>query len=324
MLKAIRVVAVLGVLVAIPIEFLGAQTQRAFITIGTGGVTSVYYPIGGAICRLVNRSRKEHGIRCSAESTGGSVYNINTLRAGELDFGVVQSDWQYYAYEGTSKFAEQGPLKNLRSVFSVHAEPFTVVARADSGIRTFDDLQGKRVNIGNPGSGARTTMEAVMKAKGWTRDTFKFASELRSFEQSRALCDGKIDAMVITTGHPSGIVKEVTTSCDTVLVPVTGAAIDRLVDDNSYFRRTTIPGGMYRGTDGDTATFGVGATLVTTADMPEEVVYRVVRAVFDNFDQFEKLHPAFANLEPQEMIRDGLSAPLHDGAARYYKERGWM
>jgi len=135
-----------------------AAYAEEFITIGTGGVTGVYYPTGGAICRLVNKGRKEHGVRCSVESTGGSVYNINTIREGELEFGVAQSDWQYHAFNGSSKFEEAGPFENLRAVFSVHPEPFTVVARADSGITNFEDLKGKRVNIGNPGSGQRGTM----------------------------------------------------------------------------------------------------------------------------------------------------------------------
>ncbi|MFM1892605.1 MAG: hypothetical protein RLZ44_1682, partial [Pseudomonadota bacterium] len=207
----------------------GSAAEQTFITIGTGGVTGVYYPTGGAICRLVNKGRKEHGIRCSVESTGGSVYNLNTIRAGELDMGVAQSDWQYHAYHGTSQFAENGPNKELRAVFSVHAEPFTVVARKDSGVKTFDDLKGKRVNIGNPGSGQRGTMEVVMEALGWTKDDFALASELKSAEQSAALCDNKIDAMVFTVGHPSGSIKEATTSCDSVIVEVAGPAIDKLV-----------------------------------------------------------------------------------------------
>ena len=301
-----------------------AAAEQQFVSIGTGGVTGVYYPTGGAICRLVNKGRKEHGVRCSVESTGGSVYNLNTIRQGELDFGVAQSDWQYHAYNGTSKFEDQGAFEDLRAVFSVHPEPFTVVARADSGISSFADLEGKRVNIGNPGSGQRGTMEVVMGALGWDKSTFALASELKSAEQSQALCDNKIDAMIFTVGHPSGSIKEATTSCDSVLVPVTGAEIDKLVGDNDYYRHATIPGGMYRGTDDDTETFGVGATFVSSTDVPDEVVYVIVKAVFENFDQFKKLHPAFANLKPEEMIKDGLSAPLHDGAAKYYKEKGWM
>ncbi|MET0092770.1 MAG: TAXI family TRAP transporter solute-binding subunit, partial [Sedimenticola sp.] len=224
----------------------GTASADSFITIGTGGVTGVYYPTGGAICRLVNKGRKQHGIRCSVESTGGSVYNLNTIRAGELDMGVAQSDWQYHAWNGTSKFKDAGANKELRAVFSVHPEPFTVVARADSGIKSFADLKGKRVNIGNPGSGQRGTMEVVMDAMGWKKSDFALASELKAAEQSKALCDNKIDAMVYTVGHPSGSIKEATTSCDTVLVPVTGAAIDKLVAENDYYRTATIPGGMYR------------------------------------------------------------------------------
>ena len=303
---------------------IGTASASTFITIGTGGVTGVYYPTGGAICRLVNKNRKEHGVRCSVESTGGSVYNLNTIRAGELDMGVAQSDWQYHAYNGTSKFKDAGPNKDLRAVFSVHPEPFTVVARMDSGIKNFEDLKGKRVNIGNPGSGQRGTMEVLMAAKGMSKDDFSLVSELKSAEQSKALCDNKIDAMVFTVGHPSGSIKEATTSCDAVLVAVNGPAVDKLVADNDYYRKAIVPAGMYRGTPDDTATFGVGATFVSSTNTPSDTVYAVVKSVFENFDSFRKLHPAFANLKKEEMIKDGLSAPLHDGAVRYYKEAGLM
>lgn len=299
-------------------------SAQEFITIGTGGVTGVYYPTGGAICRLVNKARKEHGIRCSVESTGGSVYNLNTIRAGELDMGVAQSDWQFHAYNGTSKFQDAGANKDLRAVFSVHPEPFTVVARSDSGIKTFDDIKGKRVNIGNPGSGQRGTMEVLMEAKGWTTGDFALTSELKASEQASALCDNKIDVMIYTVGHPSGAIKEATTSCASTLVNVTGGAVDQLIADNSYYRSATIPGGMYRGNDQDTVTFGVGATFVSSAKVPEKVVYEVVKAVFENFDTFRKLHPAFAHLKKEQMIKDGLSAPLHPGAMKYYKEAGLL
>ena len=293
-----------------------------FITIGTGGVTGVYYPTGGSICRLVNKGRKQHGVPCSVESTAGSVYNINTIRAGDLDMGVAQSDWQYHAYNGTSKFKDAGAFKELRAVFSVHPEPFTVVARADSGIKNLEDLEGKRVNIGNPGSGQRGTMEVLMKAMGWDKSTFSLASELKSAEQSKALCDNKIDAMVFTVGHPSGSIKEATTTCESVLVNITGPVVDKLVADNDYYRKAVIPGGMYRGNPDDTTTFGVGATFVSSTATSADTVYIVVKSVFENMDSFRKLHPAFANLNTAEMVKDGLSAPLHDGAAKYYKEAG--
>jgi TRAP transporter TAXI family solute receptor len=313
-----------GCVTAFGVATSAVAADYTFVTIGTGGVTGVYYPTGGAIARLVNKGKKEHGLRATVESTGGSVYNLNAIAAGELDMGVAQSDWQFHAYNGTSKFEKQGANKDLRAVFSVHPEPFTVVARADSGVKDFKDLKGKRVNIGNPGSGQRGTMEILMGAVGWTKDDFKLASELKSAEQSKALCDNKIDAMVFTVGHPSGSIKEATTTCDSIMVSVTGPEVDKLVADNDYYRTATIPGGMYRGTDSDTQTFGVGATFVSSAKVPDNVIYNVVKAVFENFDQFKKLHPAFKNLKKEEMIKDGLSAPLHDGAVKYYKEAGLM
>ena len=301
----------------------GAQAADQFVSIGTGGVTGVYYPTGGAICRLVNKMRKETGIRCSAESTGGSIYNINTIRAGELEFGVAQSDWQYHAYHGTSKFEDKGKFGDLRAVFSVHPEPVTIIARDDSGVMNITDLKGKRVNIGNVGSGTRGTWEVIEEAMGWQRSDLKLASELKSAETGQAVCDNKIDAYFWLVGHPSALTQESLATCPTHLVNATGPVIDKLVADNAYYRTATIPAGMYNNAE-DVTTFGVGATFVSSAKVPENVVYTVVKAVFDNFDQFRKLHPAFANLKEQEMISDSLSAPLHAGAEKYYKERGWM
>ncbi len=302
----------------------GAANAQEFITIGTGSVTGVYYPTGGAICRLVNKDRKEHNIRCSVESTGGSIYNVNTMRAGELDFGVVQSDWQFHGYNGTSKFSEQGPYKKLRAMFSLHAEPFNIIARTDSGINNVADLAGKRVNIGNPGSGDRATMSVVMDAFGWTSDSFKLAAELKGSERSQALCDNKIDAFIYVVGHPNGSIKEATTSCDAKLIPATGEKIDKIVADNPYYTFTSLPGSTYRGTNNITNSFGVAATVVTTADVSDEVAYNVAKAVFENFSTFRRLHPAFANLKKEDMVKAGLSIPLHPGAEKYYKEVGLL
>ncbi len=316
--RILSTVAVLGLVAG------GAAVaqQQTFISIGTGGVTGVYYPAGGAICRMVNRDRAEHGIRCGVESTAGSVFNLNSIRAQELEFGVAQSDWQFHMYNGSSQFEDDGAYEDLRAVFSLHPEPFTVVARADAGISSFEDLEGKRVNIGNPGSGQRGTMEVVMDAMGWDMSTFSVVSELQAGEQAQALCDNNIDAMVYTVGHPSGAIQEATTACDTVLVNVDNDVVRALVDDRDYYRMATIPGGMYRGTDEDVTTFGVGATFVSAAWVSDDVAYEVTRAVFENLDAFKELHPAFGILDPEEMVSDGLSAPLHAGAERYYREVG--
>jgi uncharacterized protein len=303
-----------------------AQASEKFITIGTGGVTGVYYPTGGAICRLVNRGRKDHGVRCSVESTGGSVYNIDTLRQGGLDFAVAQSDWQYHAYRGTDiqPFIDQGAFTDLRSVFSLHTEAFTVIVRSDSGIKKFEDLVGKRVNIGNPGSGNRATMEVVMKAKGWTRDSFKTTSELKGSEQPQALCDNKIDAMIYNAGHPNGAVQEVATSCDVKIISVDGPEIDKLLVSKPYYAYTVIPKGMYAGNPTDVKTFGVKATFVSAAKVSDDIVYQVVKSVFDNLDNFKTLHPVFSNLDAKKMVTEGNTAPLHKGAERYFREKGLL
>ncbi|KJR31829.1 C4-dicarboxylate ABC transporter substrate-binding protein [Vibrio navarrensis] len=302
----------------------GAVNAQEFITIGTGSVTGVYYPTGGAICKLINKGRKEHNIRCSVESTGGSGYNVNTIRAGELDFGVVQSDSQYNGYNGLGEFSEFGPYKKLRAVFSLHTEPFNIIVRSDSGIEGLKDLAGKRVNIGNPGSGDRATMGVVMNAMGWTNDSFKLASELKGSERSQALCDNKIDAFIYMVGHPNGSIKEATTSCDAKLISATGPQIDKLVTDNPYYTYTTVPADMYRGTNTDVKSFGVAATLVTSADVSDAVAYNVAKAVFEDFDTFKRLHPAFANLKKEDMVKAGISIPLHPGAVKYYKEMGLL
>jgi TRAP transporter TAXI family solute receptor len=302
---------------------LGAAAAERTVTIGTGGETGVYFVVGQSIAKLVNAGTAAHGLRVEAPSTAGSIANISAVAAGEIEMGIAQSDWQFHAYNGTSQF-EGKQVGDLRAMFSVHAEPFTIVARQGTGIETFDDLRGRRVNVGNPGSGQYATMQVVLAAKGWTLGDFALASELPPAEQSAALCAGEVEAIVYTVGHPNGSIHEATAFCDSQLVPVTGAGIDTLVDANPFYAHAMVPRGLYAsGNEQDTPTFGVRATVVTSAAVPDDVVYGIVKAVFDGFPAFRKMHPAFETLEPEAMLRDGLSAPLHPGALRYYRERGW-
>jgi len=309
---------------ALMLTAIPAQAQQKFATIGTGGVTGVYYAVGGAVCRLVNKDRKTHGIRCSVESTGGSAYNVNTIKAGELDFGLTQSDVQYNSLRGLGAFKDGGAFEDLRAVFSVHPEPFTVLARKEANAAKFDDLKGKRMNVGNPGSGTRASIEELLTALGWKLSDFSLASELKADEHGPALCDSKIDAFFYGVGHPSANIQDPTTTCGAKLVSVTGSAVDKLLADKPYYAKATIPGGLYANNPQPTETYGVLATMVTSAKVPEETVYQVTKAVFENFNEFKSLHPAFANLDPAKMVKDGLSAPLHPGAAKYYKEKGWL
>ncbi len=304
----------------LPVE---SMAQQKFLTIGTGGVTGVYYAAGGAICRLVNKDRAKHGIRCSVESTGGSVFNVNTIKAGELDLGVAQSDVQYNALKGEGQFKGQA-FGDLRAVMSLHPEPFTVLARKEANIKSFTDLKGKKFNVGNPGSGTRASLEELIAAMNWKLTDFSLASELKADEHGPALCDGKIDGFFYGVGHPSANIQDPTTTCGAKLVSVTGPAVDKLVSSKPYYAYATIPAGLYPGNAQETKTYGVLATLVSSSKVPADVVYTVVKAVFDNFDEFKKLHPALANLKPEDMVRNGNSAPLHEGAARFYKEKGWL
>ncbi len=292
------------------------------MTIGTGSEAGVYYQVGRALCYLAARDESLKSTDCNALSTAGSIFNLENLRGGALQLGVAQSDWHYHAVRGSGPFAEAGPDEGLRSLFSVHGEPFTVVARRDAGIAKLQDLAGKRVNIGNPGSGQRATMEIVMAALGWDRSAFSLADELPAAQQSLALCHDRVQAMIYTVGHPNASVGQAAGLCDAVMVEVSGAAIDKLIAENPFYAATEIPGGIYAGNPEPVKTFGVKATVVTTASLDEALAYAITRSVLGDLRRFRKMHPAFGGLDAKRMVTDGLSAPLHPGALRYFREAG--
>ncbi len=301
-----------------------AQAKTQFVTIGTGGITGVYYPTGGAIAKMVNKKKKEYGLRATVESTGGSVFNVNAVMNGDLEFGVVQSDRQYQAMEGLAEWKEKGPQKDLRAVFSIHPESVTLAAAVDAGAKDIRDLKGKRVNLGNPGSGQRQNAIDAFTAVGIDPEKDIIAEGIKASEAPGILQDGRIDAFFYTVGHPSGAFKEATSGARKVrFVSITG--IDNLLKKYPYYAKSVIPIAMYPGAqnDADVPTFGVKATLVTSAKVPDDVVYAITKEVFDNFEEFKKLHPAYSTLTKEGMLR-GLSAPLHPGAMKYYKEAGLM
>jgi len=334
MKKMITTFSAVLALVVSTFTFSTVAKSAEFFTIGTGGPTGVYFQTGNAICKMLHKSAiaKEHGrkkgidkaYRCTAPSTGGSNYNIGQIKEGEFQFGVAQSDWQFHAVNGSSKW-EGKQFKGLRAVFSVHNEPFQIWARKKAKVKDFKGLKGKVVNIGNPGSGQRGTMEELMKAMGVDNGYFKSVTELTSSEQVKALCDGKIDAFGYSVGFPNGAMEQAAT-CGAKALPInlTGGPVQGLIDGADYYASATIPDGTYTGQKKDVTTFGVKATVVTSNAVEADLVYLVVKAVFENFDDFRKQHPAFAPLKKEDMIADGLSAPLHEGAIRYYKEAGLM
>lgn len=302
-----------------------AQAKNVFATIGTGGITGVYYPTGGAIARMVNEKRDVYGIRATVEATGGSVFNVNAVMAGDLEFGVVQSDRQYQAIHGLAEW-EGKPQDKLRSVFSLHPETVTLLAAEDSGVKDITDLKGKTVNIGNPGSGQLQNSIDALTAAGLKHDSDIKAEQVKAAEAPGLLQDGRIDAFFYTVGHPNGAMKEATAGTRKVrFVSITGPGVDALIKEKPYYAKAFVPMSNYESAVNteDVPTFGVLATFVTSADVPEDVVYAVTKEVFENLEEFKALHPAFASLTKEGMLQ-GLTAPLHPGAEKYFKEAGLL
>jgi len=293
-----------------------------FITIGTGGVTGTYYPTGGAICRMINKDRKTTGIRCSVESTGGSVYNVNTINANELDFGIAQSDTVYQAYHGEGKFKGKA-IKGLRSVLAIYPELLAFVVTKSSGIKSLADVKGKKINIDIPGSGTRMTTDIVLEAFGIKHSDMALANELKSSEGPTMLKDNKIDGYFGVFGHPTANIKDAANSVDIDLVPIEGKPIDDLVKKYSYYAKGVISGSFYKGVEHDTPSMGVKALLVTKDSIDDKIVYTVAKTILDHFDEFKKLHPAYKTITKESLL-DGLAVPQHPGAIKAFKEAGLL
>ena len=293
------------------------------VIIGTGGPTGVYYPLGQAICGAVNHRADETGITCKAITTGGSVDNVEKLHANSVNFAIVQSDIQFFAVNGYGPFHDAKADKTLRAVLAFYPESFTIVARKDANIHSLADLKGKRVNIGNPGSGQRTSMDLIMHFEGWTQKSFAETWELTSDKQGKALCSGIIDAYVFTAGHPNASIKDTAEQCDVVLVSAYDKAVKAVVKRYPYFAPVRIPGDTYRGTGGSTPTFGTMATLVTLAGVDDDVVKNVVMSIFEDFIDFKFAHPALSNLDPEKMVKAKQFAPIHKGALKYFETMGY-
>jgi len=300
------------------------MANRPDVVIGTASPTGIYYPLGGSICRLLNLDTSRHGLRCSEEPSSGSVMNIESLRRGRLDIGIVPSDVLADAVAGEGSFTSRGPTTELRILFAGPDEMLTVVARKDLGIRTVAEIRGTRINIGNPGSRQRATIDRVMAILGLRRSDFVDVRELSAAEQNRAFCVKELDVIVYSVDHPSGLIRDVTRTCHGMLVDVSGPAIDRMLSEYREYERAVIPGGTYSDNPADVRTFGVRAVVVTSPRVSDTMAYEITRAVFDNFDAFRRLHPAFETLSVAGMVRVGGRAPAHAGAMRYYRERGWL
>lgn len=325
-----RVWRVLLVVVASLLTFLPgpggyASAQPASpLIIGTGGVAGNYFPVGGVLCRLFNaHERQAPPRRCVVLPTGGSIENLNALRAGAIDFAIVQSDWQYQAFQGSDVLSEDTPFTELRSVLSLYAEPLVLLAEREGGLRAFEDLQGRRIGIGAPGSQTRAVIEDLVAALGWSMGDFDSTMEQSPVAQIDALCGGQVDAAGVTAGSPSALLVQMLQRCDIAPLAIAGASADAVLAAKPYYRRATVPAGLYAGIEAAVPTIGIGATLVTRADVPAEIVERLVGAVVENFEQFRISYPVLARLLADEMPTAGLTAPLHPAAAQIFAARGW-
>jgi uncharacterized protein len=306
------------------VSMIPASAATTFVTIGTGGLTGVYYPTGGAIAKIVNSKRKTYGIRCTVESTSGSVFNVNAVLDGEFDFGVVQSDRQYQAVKGIADWKGKGPQKDLRAVFSIYPESCSLLAAVDANINSLQDLRGKRVNLGNRGSGHLGNSLDVIRTLGFDINSDIQAFFIKPDEAPGLLQDGRIDAFFYTVGHPSGALKEAIAGTRKIrFIPVMNEGIDKMVESLPYYSRMVIPISMYPGAKNsyNIQTFGVCATLVTSSKVPDKIVYAVTKSIFEDLESFKKLHPAYSLTTRKEMLRC-LSAPIHPGAMKYYREAG--
>ncbi len=307
----------------------GPAGAEQHVVVGTGPVAGTYYPAGGALCRQVNLATERHSLRCLVESTAGSEENLRRLRAGQLDFALLQSDWQYYAgrdgTEGVSDGADGNsePTSDLRAVFSLHAQPFTLLARPESGIAALRDIEDKRIDLGPEGSATRKANMALIETLGWDERDFAELSALPPGELADAICGGIVDALLMPTGHPNGVVGQATDRCGARLVPIEGPSVEMLLAAWPFYAPATIPGGLYLGNRKAVPTFGLRATLVSSVRTPEEVVYQVVRSLFEGLEAFRQQHPALAALDPLEMVDRANTLALHEGALRYYREKGW-
>ena len=317
-------VALLFVFSLFSLPAASVQAKTTYVTIGTGGVTGVYYPTGGAIGKIVNKKRKQYGLRVTVESTGGSAFNVNAIMAGDLELGIVQSDRQYQAWEGQKEWKEAGPQKDLRAICSFHPETIILVAADDSGINKFEDIKGKQISIGNMGSGFRGNAIDALEAYGINWETDIRAESLKAAEQAKMLQDGRLDAFFYTVGNPNGSIKEATSGKRKVhFVAIDGPGIDKLIAKWPYYAKAYVPKSMYEmaTNPGDVDTFAVKATFCTSAKVPDHVIYAITKEIFDNLEEFKKLHPAYAVLTKENMLQ-ALSAPIHPGAMKYYKEAG--
>ena len=301
------------------------------ILIGSSQTGTFNHNVARVLCRLINAKVEdvECAVLAAEEGLHSSdyIHTRTNVRNGALDLGIVDASIQYDAVNRSGQFEFfDMSLDNLRSLFSLNAVLFTVIARGDEGLKAFSDLKGRKVNVGNPGSPQRLIMDDLMRVNGWTRRDFALMEELPATksQDNLALCFGTVDAVIRFDVHPNAGTRNMVDLCDARLLSVSGPVIDKLISDRSYFSTSPIPGGTYSSNSEAVATIGLVETVIVTEDLDEETAYNIVKSVFEQLDRLRGVHPAFSTLDPADMHARGLSMPLHPGALKYYREQGWV
>ena len=299
---------------------IDSRSDLSHLLLGTGSVQGVYFPIGGVICRLLNRHKNLHKIRCSLESTGGSIYNLKELNQGNFDIVFAQSDWQFHAYNGSSAFEKIGPNPKLRAVFALEADPVAILVKRTSEISHFDELADRRVSFGYTRSLQHRIIDDLLATKGWSSDKFKEVRPMSDTKQVAQLCEDKIEAITLLSSSLNDYLKDLPEGCQMNLIPIVGVEVSDVIKLKPYYRTGKILKGLVPGVDQDIQSFGLGATFVTNEDTSPKAIYHVVKEVVENFRDFKSLHPSLADLNKKDLSHAGISIPLHAGAIRYYKE----
>jgi uncharacterized protein len=320
--------------------FPGSPTTRAAhaqsttksapaVVIGTGSPSGVYFAVGHALCRLAQRPPRgsavdeDHQLPCGVQATGGTLPNVDALRSGTMALAILQSDGAFNAVKGLGRF-EGKRVEKLRSLFSLHAEPFQLLAQRSERMGSFVDLKGRKVNIGPKGTAQHDMFSELFKLHDMDERSLAQVLTLPPSQQIQAFCEGDVEALGMLIGFPNAGFAKAMRQCNAQLINADTEPIRRLVAGKPYYTMVQLPKDTYPSMPADITTFGVVAVLSTTSDVSPDTVYRLVRRVFEQLDDLRAMHPALRQLDPQQMIRAGLTAPLHEGALRYYRERGWM
>jgi TRAP transporter TAXI family solute receptor len=318
--------ATAGSLAATGVQAADVRTANMdkFLAMGSGAQAGVFYPVGQGVCDIINKDRLTHGLRCLNYETGGAVYNMQAVSFGTVQLGIARSDLSFQAYTGTGNFDDEPPIEDMRAVASLYSVPVAVIAKRSLGLTYVKDIKGKRFNIGNDGSGKRELSSFIMKLQGWTRADFAATTEYDTGPMVKAFCDGELDVILEGLGNPAKMYADVTEKCDGQFLPFSPETIDQLKADYPYYVDMAIPGGMYAGTPDNVASFGYRAILIASSKVHPDAIYQVVSSLVGNLKDLRAKHASLDILTPQAMANFGIYIPLHDGAARYYKEHNLL